>query len=73
MMLEASLSFLGIGVMPPDAVLGADDHVGINFMYFYWTWLSFRPWRWRGPFWPPRCSATVCAMRLIRRSSNGVR
>lgn len=36
MMLEASLSFLGIGVPPPLPSWGQMINVGMNFMYFYW-------------------------------------
>ena len=36
MMLEASLSFLGIGVPPPIPSWGQMINVGMNFMYFYW-------------------------------------
>ena len=36
MMLEASLSFLGIGVAPPTPSWGQMINVGMNFMYFYW-------------------------------------
>ena len=36
MMLEASLSFLGIGVPPPMPSWGQMINVGMNFMYFYW-------------------------------------
>ena len=36
MMLEASLSFLGIGVPPPTATWGQMINEGINFMFYYW-------------------------------------
>jgi ABC-type dipeptide/oligopeptide/nickel transport system permease subunit len=36
MMLEASLSFLGIGVPPPTPSWGQMISIGINFMFFYW-------------------------------------
>ncbi len=36
MMLEASLSFLGIGVPPPTPSWGQMINVGMDFMYFYW-------------------------------------
>jgi len=36
MMLEASLSFLGIGVAPPTPSWGQMINTGMNFMYFYW-------------------------------------
>jgi ABC-type dipeptide/oligopeptide/nickel transport system permease subunit len=36
MMLEAGLSFLGIGVPPPTPSWGQMINIGINFMYFYW-------------------------------------
>lgn len=36
MMLEASLSFLGVGVPPPTPSWGQMINVGLNFMYFYW-------------------------------------
>ena len=36
MMLEASLSFLGIGVPPPTPSWGQMISTGMNFMYFYW-------------------------------------
>ena len=36
MMLEASLSFLGIGVPPPTATWGQMISEGIDFMFFYW-------------------------------------
>ena len=36
MMLEASLSFLGIGVPPPVPSWGQMINTGMNFMYFYW-------------------------------------
>ncbi|ROT96331.1 ABC transporter permease [Histidinibacterium lentulum] len=36
MMLEASLSFLGVGVPPPTPSWGQMINNGMNFMYFYW-------------------------------------
>ena len=36
MMLEASLSFLGIGVPPPTPNWGQMINEGINFMFYYW-------------------------------------
>ncbi|MBD3624937.1 MAG: ABC transporter permease [Rhodobacteraceae bacterium] len=36
MMLEASLSFLGVGVAPPTPSWGQMINNGMNFMYFYW-------------------------------------
>ena len=36
MMLEASLSFLGVGVPPPTPSWGQMINTGLNFMYFYW-------------------------------------
>lgn len=36
MMLEASLSFLGIGVAPPTPSWGQMINTGMSFMYFYW-------------------------------------
>ncbi|MEM1400768.1 MAG: ABC transporter permease [Pseudomonadota bacterium] len=36
MMLEASLSFLGVGVPPPTSSWGQMINNGLNFMYFYW-------------------------------------
>ena len=36
MMLEASLSFLGIGVPPPTPSWGQMINTGINFMFYYW-------------------------------------
>jgi ABC-type dipeptide/oligopeptide/nickel transport system permease subunit len=36
MMLEASLSFLGIGIQEPTPSWGQMINQGINFMYFYW-------------------------------------
>jgi ABC-type dipeptide/oligopeptide/nickel transport system permease subunit len=41
MMLEASLSFLGIGVMPPTPSWGQMINTGMNFMYFYWHMAVF--------------------------------
>lgn len=41
MMLEASLSFLGIGVMPPTPSWGQMINIGMNFMYFYWHMAVF--------------------------------
>ena len=41
MMLEASLSFLGIGVAPPTPSWGQMINVGMNFMYFYWHMAVF--------------------------------
>ena len=41
MMLEASLSFLGIGVPPPLPSWGQMINVGMNFMYFYWHMAVF--------------------------------
>jgi ABC-type dipeptide/oligopeptide/nickel transport system permease subunit len=41
MMLEASLSFLGIGVPPPTPSWGQMINIGINFMYFYWHMAVF--------------------------------
>ncbi len=41
MMLEASLSFLGIGVPPPTPSWGQMINVGMNFMYFYWHMAVF--------------------------------
>lgn len=41
MMLEASLSFLGIGVPPPVPSWGQMINTGMNFMYFYWHMAIF--------------------------------
>ena len=41
MMLEASLSFLGIGVQPPTPSWGQMINVGMNFMFFYWHMAAF--------------------------------
>jgi len=41
MMLEASLSFLGIGVQPPVPSWGQMINVGMNFMFFYWHMAAF--------------------------------
>jgi ABC-type dipeptide/oligopeptide/nickel transport system permease subunit len=41
MMLEATLSFLGIGVPPPLPSWGQMINVGMNFMYFYWHMAVF--------------------------------
>lgn len=41
MMLEASLSFLGIGVRPPMPSWGQMINTGMNFMYFYWHMAVF--------------------------------
>lgn len=41
MMLEASLSFLGIGVPPPVPSWGQMINVGMDFMYFYWHMAVF--------------------------------
>ena len=41
MMLEASLSFLGIGVAPPTPSWGKMINVGMNFMFFYWHMAVF--------------------------------
>jgi ABC-type dipeptide/oligopeptide/nickel transport system permease subunit len=41
MMLEASLSFLGIGVQPPTPSWGQMINVGMNFMFFYWHMAIF--------------------------------
>jgi peptide/nickel transport system permease protein/oligopeptide transport system permease protein len=41
MMLEASLSFLGIGVPPPTPSWGQMISIGINFMFFYWHMAVF--------------------------------
>jgi peptide/nickel transport system permease protein/oligopeptide transport system permease protein len=41
MMLEASLSFLGIGVQPPIPSWGQMINVGMNFMFFYWHMALF--------------------------------
>jgi ABC-type dipeptide/oligopeptide/nickel transport system permease subunit len=41
MMLEAGLSFLGIGVQPPAPSWGQMINVGMNFMFFYWHMAVF--------------------------------
>jgi ABC-type dipeptide/oligopeptide/nickel transport system permease subunit len=41
MMLEASLSFLGIGVPPPTPSWGQMINVGMNFMFYYWHMAVF--------------------------------
>lgn len=41
MMLEASLSFLGIGVPPPTPSWGQMISTGLNFMFFYWHMAVF--------------------------------
>lgn len=41
MMLEASLSFLGVGIPPPVPSWGQMINVGMNFMYFYWHMAVF--------------------------------
>ena len=56
--LEAALSFLGMGVQPPDAELGADDLRGASGMIFFEAWLIMIPgaralhaWCWRSTCW----------------------
>ena len=41
MMLEASLSFLGVGLPPPTPSWGQMINTGMNFMYFYWHMAVF--------------------------------
>ena len=41
MMLEASLSFLGIGVPPPTPSWGQMISIGLDFMFFYWHMAVF--------------------------------
>ena len=41
MMLEAGLSFLGIGVPPPTPSWGQMINVGMNFVFFYWHMALF--------------------------------
>lgn len=41
MMLEASLSFLGIGVPPPTPSWGQMINTGLDFMFFYWHMAVF--------------------------------
>lgn len=41
MMLEASLSFLGVGVPPPTPTWGQMINEGIDFMFFYWHMAVF--------------------------------
>ncbi|WP_375450061.1 ABC transporter permease [uncultured Devosia sp.] len=41
MMLEASLSFLGIGVPPPTPSWGQMINIGLDFMFFYWHMAVF--------------------------------
>ncbi|MCC7320551.1 MAG: ABC transporter permease [Rubellimicrobium sp.] len=41
MMLEASLSFLGVGVPPPTPSWGQMINTGTSFMYFYWHMAVF--------------------------------
>ncbi|WP_176084394.1 ABC transporter permease [Martelella sp. HB161492] len=41
MMLEASLSFLGIGIPPPVPSWGQMINVGMDFMFFYWFMAVF--------------------------------
>ncbi|MBI4921287.1 MAG: ABC transporter permease [Devosia nanyangense] len=41
MMLEASLSFLGIGVQPPTPSWGQMINIGMNFIFFYWHMAVF--------------------------------
>ncbi|TPW29200.1 ABC transporter permease subunit [Martelella alba] len=41
MMLEASLSFLGIGIPPPVPSWGQMINVGMDFMFFYWFMAAF--------------------------------
>jgi ABC-type dipeptide/oligopeptide/nickel transport system permease subunit len=41
MMLEASLSFLGVGVPPPTPTWGQMINEGISFMFFYWHMAVF--------------------------------
>lgn len=41
MMLEASLSFLGVGVPPPTPSWGQMINTGTDFMYFYWHMAVF--------------------------------
>ncbi len=36
MMLEAGLSFLGVGIPPPTPSWGQMINLGINFMFYYW-------------------------------------
>ena len=41
MMLEAGLSFLGVGIQPPLPSWGQMINLGINFMFFYWHMALF--------------------------------
>jgi peptide/nickel transport system permease protein/oligopeptide transport system permease protein len=41
MMLEASLSFLGVGISPPTPSWGQMINAGMNFMFFYWHMALF--------------------------------
>ena len=65
MLLEAALSFLGLGIQPPDASWGVLIREGANSMESY-PWLLLYP----GIFSPPRCLPSifwvmVCVMPLI--------
>jgi peptide/nickel transport system permease protein/oligopeptide transport system permease protein len=41
MMLEAGLSFLGVGIQPPLPSWGQMINIGISFMFFYWHMALF--------------------------------
>ena len=66
MMLEASLSFLGIGVPPPTPSWGQMINIGIEFhvLLLAHGGVSRRP-RWPSPCSRRRSSATACAMPSI--------
>jgi peptide/nickel transport system permease protein/oligopeptide transport system permease protein len=59
MMLEASLSFLGVGVPPPTPSWGQMINIGTDFMYFYWHLAVFPTAALAVTVWPRRSSATV--------------
>ena len=70
-LLEASLSFLGLGVQEPTAGLGADAARArpSSSPRRRRGWPSSRAWRSAWPSSPSTCSAIRCGMRSIRSSA----
>src|SRR6185312_1794149 len=64
-LLEAGLSFLGLGVQPPHASWGTIMQDGADQVRALW-WLSVFPdWRSSPPSWQSTPSPTACAKRPI--------
>ncbi len=66
---EATLSFLGLGTQPPTPSWGWDLKANVSFIHDYRGCRSSRAWLSLSPCWASTCSATACATPSTLASS----